>query len=184
MRPSSLVVSSLSSLKSQQKPYVGASFSGLLSLFPVCVLAQEERAAEKAEVQKARQEAAAKQQASPDPVSQTRRSPKRIRETRKEAGRPYVVTDFQRLETSSHRTGVHVWSRHRVCCRPKQCSALFRCRCLGWSLEDDKQRCDLDAGVRQGGLLLNRRHRARSKKSADRLGRHWREQQPAQCLVW
>ena len=47
-------------------------------------------------------------------------------------------------------------------------------------VEDDQRRHDLDAGLRRRRLVLHRLRRARSEEPERRLGRHRREQQPAQ----
>ena len=72
----------------------------------------------------------------------------------------------------------------RFCSRSEQSIALLRCSCIRRCVEDDQRRHHVDAGVRQRSLLFDRRDHARSKEPAHRLGRHGREQQPAQRFLW
>ena len=66
---------------------------------------------------------------------------------------------------------------------PDESVALLRRGRVGRRVEDDQRRHHLDAGLRQRRLLLDRRDHARPEESAHCLGRHRREQQPAQRLV-
>ena len=149
------------------------------------VSAQEEKAAEKAAAQKARSEAAAKQQASPEPAKDEQAAkPEGEKEDDKKPKDPMSTPTFNGLRfrsigpafTSGRVIGFAVDpnnpARYFVACR------------IGRCLEDYQQRHDLDAGLRSRRLVFDRRDRARSEKPSDRLGRHRREQQPAQRLVW
>ena len=51
----------------------------------------------------------------------------------------------------------------------------------GRRVEDDERRHDLDAGVRQRGVLLDRQRRDRPEEPERRLGRHRREQRAARA---
>ena len=83
-------------------------------------------------------------------------------------------------EAARHRPGAHLGPDRRPRGRPDRREGLVGRGGLGRRLEDDQRRHDLGAGLRRRGLLLDRRARHRPEEPERRLGRHRREQQPAQ----
>ena len=140
-------------------------FISLILLLSLCQIAfgQEEKAAEKAAVQKARQEAAAKEQASPKPEEPKKADEDKPAEEPK-PGDPMSSPTFNGLRFRSIGPAFTSGRVIGFAVDPNNAGAIFRRVGVRRRVEDNQQRHDLDAGVRQRRFVFDRRDRARSER--------------------
>ena len=109
-----------------------------------------------------------------------RGAPFRIGSARSQEQERREAAPHRRPQAATRRPGGHVRPRRRLRGPPADRSHYFVAVASRRRVEDDQRRHHLDAGLRRRGVVLDRLRRDRPEEPERRLGRHRREQQPAE----